>query len=73
MMFLSEVWFSIEGAPHWVKGVAKLFPLTHMLTGVRKIMNDGAGLFEVMPELISLSVMTVLFLVLGASLFSWNK
>jgi len=56
-----------------VKGVAKLFPLTHMLTGVRKIMNDGAGLFEVMPELISLSVMTVLFLVLGASLFSWNK
>jgi ABC-2 type transport system permease protein len=73
MMFLSEVWFSIEGAPHWVKGIAKLFPLTHMLTGVRKIMNDGAGLFDVMPELISLSFMTVLFLVVGASLFSWNK
>ena len=46
MMFLSEVWFSIEGAPQWVKGIAKIFPLTHLLTGVRKIMNDGAGLVD---------------------------
>jgi ABC-2 type transport system permease protein len=72
MMFLSEVWFSIEGAPHWVKGIAKLFPLTHMLTAVRRIMNDGAGLVDVFPELAVLSGMTVLFLVLGAWLFSWN-
>jgi ABC-type multidrug transport system permease subunit len=73
MMFLSEVWFSIEGAPHWVKGVAKLLPLTHLLTGVRKIMNDGAGISEVMPELVILSGMTILFLSLGAWLFSWHK
>ncbi len=72
MMFLSEVWFSIEGAPHWVKLIAKLFPLTHVLTGVRKIMNDGAGLIEVAPELLILSGMTLLFLIIGARLFSWN-
>lgn len=72
MMFLSEVWFSIEGAPHWVKLIAKLFPLTHMLTGVRKIMNDGAGLIDVAPELLILTGMTMLFLVIGARLFSWN-
>ena len=72
MMFLSEVWFSIEGAPHWVKIFAKLFPLTHMLTAVRKIMNDGAGLVDVFPELALLTGMTVLFLVIGAWLFSWN-
>lgn len=73
MMFLSEVWFSIEGAPIWVKNIAKLFPLTHLLTGVRKIMNDGATLADVGPELTALSVMTLLFLVVGAGLFSWNK
>ena len=72
MMFLSEVWFSIEGAPHWVKGIAKLFPLTHLLTGVRKIMNDGAGLIDVAPELLILTGMTLLFLIIGARLFSWN-
>ena len=73
MMFLSEVWFSIEGAPQWVHWIAKLFPLTHLLTGVRKIMNDGAGLMDVGGELAILSVMTLAFLVFGASMFSWNK
>ena len=73
MMFLSEVWFSIEGAPRWVHALADLLPLTHMLTGVRKIMNDGAGLADVAPELIILSGMTLLFLALGAFLFSWNR
>jgi len=73
MMFLSEVWFSIEGAPQWVHWIAKLFPLTHLLDGVRKIMNDGAGLIDVSGELAILSVMTLAFLVIGASMFSWNK
>jgi ABC-type multidrug transport system permease subunit len=73
MMFLSEVWFSIEGAPEWVKWLDKLFPLTHLLTGVRKVMNDGAGLTEIGPELAVLAGMTILFLLVGARLFSWNK
>ena len=73
MMFLSEVWFSLEGAPDWVKGFAEIFPLTHLLRAVRKIMNDGAGLIEVGPELVVLALMTLGFLSIGASLFSWNR
>ncbi len=73
MMFLSEVWFSIEGAPIWVKTFAKLFPLTHLLTGVRKIMNDGATLADVSVEITILGIMTLTFLAVGAALFSWNK
>lgn len=72
MMFLSEVWFSIESAPQWVKQVAKIFPLTHLLSAARKVMADGAGLFEIGPELMILSLMTLIFLTIGASLFSWN-
>ncbi len=73
MMFLSEVWFSLEGAPVWVKSFAKIFPLTHMLTAARKIMHDGAGLTEIGPEMVILSLMTLGFLALGAALFSWNR
>ncbi|MCK5419998.1 MAG: ABC transporter permease [Desulfobacterales bacterium] len=73
MMFLSEVWFSLEGAPQWVISSAKISPLTHMLTAARKVMHDGAGLIEVGPEIIVLTLMTLGFLTLGASLFSWNK
>ena len=73
MMFLSEVWFSLEGAPQWVKSAAQIFPLTHLLTAARKIMHDGAGLSEISLELIVLSLMTFVFLAIGASMFSWNK
>ena len=73
MMFLSEVWFSLEGAPGWIQTLAKAFPLTHMLTAVRRIMNDGAGLLDVLPEFTILGVMSVVFLGLGASLFSWTR
>jgi ABC-2 type transport system permease protein len=73
MMFLSEVWFSIEGAPQWVKTVAQAFPLTHILSGVRKILNDGATLADISIELAILSTLTLLFLCTGAALFSWNK
>jgi ABC-type multidrug transport system permease subunit len=73
MMFLSEVWFSLEGAPRWVKTAAQIFPLTHMLKAVRRIMHDGAGLMDVSIEITILALMTLAFLIIGASLFSWNK
>ena len=73
MMFLSEVWFSLEGAPAWVKSVSKIFPLTHILTAVRKVMHDGAGIMDVGIEITILTLMTLVFLSLGAGLFSWNK
>jgi ABC-type multidrug transport system permease subunit len=73
MMFLSEVWFSLEGAPQWVKTFANIFPLTHMLTAARKVMHDGAGLIQISPEITILSLMTLGCLVLGATLFSWNR
>ncbi len=73
MMFLSEVWFSIEGAPDWIRAFAKTFPLTHLLTAARRVMNEGAGLSAVIPELIVLGAMTLAFLMVGAAFFSWNK
>jgi ABC-type multidrug transport system permease subunit len=73
MMFLSEVWFSLEGAPQWVKAFAQLLPLTHMLSAIRKIMNDGAGLLDVQLECSVLILISSLFLALGAKLFSWNQ
>jgi ABC-type multidrug transport system permease subunit len=73
MMFLSEVWFSLEGAPQWVKSAAQIFPLTHLLTAARKIMHDGAGLADISLEIIVLTLMTLAFLTIGASMFSWNK
>ena len=73
MMFLSEVWFSLEGSPQWLKGVTQILPLTHLLKAARKIMHDGAGLLDVSLEIAIMSIMTLTFLTLGAAMFSWNK
>ena len=73
MMFLSEVWFSLEGAPGWIQSLAKIFPLTHMIKAARAVMQDGAGIRDIMPELAILSAFSLIFLSLAAALFSWNK
>jgi ABC-type polysaccharide/polyol phosphate export permease len=73
MMFLSEVWFSIEGSPAWLKASAKIFPLTHLLKAARQVMNEGEGLLAVMPEVSILCAMSLAFLLVGAALFSWNQ
>ena len=73
MMFLSEVWFSLEGAPSWVQNISWMFPLTHLLKAARKVMNEGAGLADIQVECSLMAATTILFLVVAASLFSWNE
>ncbi len=73
MMFLSGVWFSLEGAMPFVQKVADLFPLTHMLKAARAIMTDGASLADVQGHMLVLSLMTVGFLALGSLMFDWGS
>lgn len=73
MMFLSEVWFSLEGAPAWVQNISWLFPLTHMLKAARKVMNEGAGFTHIQLECGLMILTTIIFLTLAAALFSWNE
>lgn len=72
MMLLSGVWFSLESASEWVKQVANVFPLTHILTAARAVMIDGATLGDITPQLIILLSMATVFLGLGALVFRWR-
>ena len=72
MMFLSGVWFSLEGAPKPLRMLANAMPLTHLIDAARAVMTEGATLIEVAPHLWILGGMTVLFLVAGAWAFRWE-
>ena len=72
MMMLSGVWFSLESASDWIRQLAAVFPLTHMLDAARAVMLDGAGLSQVLPTIITLLTMSVVFLGLGALTFRWH-
>ncbi|MBU1169138.1 MAG: ABC transporter permease [Proteobacteria bacterium] len=73
MMFLSGVWFSLEGSKPWVKTLAQAFPLTHLIEGARQIMNDGAGFWDIRIHLLVLLIMSLVFLALGSLFFEWKK
>ncbi|MFB1000824.1 MAG: ABC transporter permease, partial [Colwellia sp.] len=47
MMLLSGVWFSLEGAPNAVKVLADFLPLTHLVSGARKVITEGATLADI--------------------------
>ncbi|MBL1276159.1 MAG: ABC transporter permease [Ectothiorhodospiraceae bacterium] len=72
MMFLSGVWFSLEGLHPAVQKLALTFPLTHVINAARSVMIDGASLWDIGPELITLSLMSLFFLALGSRYFRWQ-
>jgi len=73
MMLLSGVWFSLEGAGEFLQNLAKLFPLTHVLSSARAVMLDGATLAEVAPSLLALTALSAAFIGLGAKVFRWGQ
>jgi ABC-type multidrug transport system permease subunit len=72
MMFLSGVWFSLEGAHPLMQKFSLLLPLTHVTEAAREIMIDGAGIIGVSDHLLVLGVSSVILLFIGARIFQWE-
>ena len=72
MMFLSGVWFSLEGAHPLMQKFALLLPLTHITEAAREIMIDGVGIIGIADHLLVLSISSVILLWIGARIFRWE-
>lgn len=72
MMILSGVWFSLEGTPELLQWFAQTMPLTHMVSGAREIMTEGAGFLDLGTEYLILTTMSIVFITIGASIFRWD-
>ena len=72
MMFLSGIWFSLEGAHPWMQQFALLLPLTHVTDAARAIMIDGANIVQVSDHLLILGGSSVVLLLIGARIFRWE-
>ena len=73
MMFLSEIWFTLEGSGEWVKSAAKFSPLWHMTNGMRQIMNEGKTLTDLYSSVIILILISFIFTVIGSLSFRWTR
>lgn len=72
LLMVSEVWFSLDGAPAWLVQLSNFSPLTHMVKAARAIMVDGATLMQVADHLLILLGLTAVLLACSARLFRWQ-
>jgi ABC-2 type transport system permease protein len=72
MLLLSGVWFSMEGATPAARLLSEAMPLTHLVDAARGIMIDGAGIVDILPQLVLLMLLAALLLTLAARMFRWE-
>ncbi len=54
MMFLTGIFFPIQQMPWFMQYLSQLLPLTYAVTAMRKVMILGAGIEDVVPEVVIL-------------------
>lgn len=72
MWICSGVFFSYERFPEVVHPLIRALPLTALTDGLRAVMNDGAGIVDVMPQLLNLTAWMVVSSVVGLKIFRWQ-
>ena len=72
MMLLSGVFFSRANLPGFAHVLTSIFPLTYLADALRSVAIDGAGLFQVGPQLLGLGIWAVLSCLVAVRLFRWE-
>ncbi len=72
MIFLSGIWFSLDGASPWVIAISKVMPLSYVVKGLRAILIDGSHFTDLMPEVTILLIITAVLVAIGSALFKWR-
>jgi ABC-type polysaccharide/polyol phosphate export permease len=74
MYLLSGVFFSSERFPAGIQPVIQALPLTQLVSGLRLVILDGAGLFhqDVMKALLILTAWAVVTFALALRIFKWT-
>jgi len=72
MMFLSGVFFPRDAMPEFLQGVTQFMPLTYVNEALRSVVNDGAVLSSLGPQMLGMAVWLVITFVLAVVLFRWE-
>ena len=66
---LGGVYYPTSVIPSWIQSLSSLVPLTYGLRALRRVWLDGAGVREVLPDVVTLAGMAVLLLAIGVGAF----
>ena len=71
MYLFSGVFFSSERFPNAVQPFIQALPLTQLVSALRRVLLEGAGLIEVGPALVILAAWAVITFCLALRFFRW--
>jgi ABC-2 type transport system permease protein len=72
MMFLSGVFFPRDAMPDLLANITQFMPLTYVNEALRAVVNEGAGLASLGPQLLGMGVWVAITFALAVRLFSWE-
>ena len=72
MMFLSGVFFPRDAMPDFLASITQFMPLTYVNEALRAVVNEGAGLLSLGPQLLGMGVWVVITFVLAVRMFRWE-
>ena len=72
-MFLSGVFFSIDSMPDMLQPIARLLPLSFVVSSVREVIVNGVSIAAQIPTLIGLFVWLAISLTLAIRFFRWKE
>ena len=73
VIFISGVFFDAENAPQFLRDIAEVLPLKHLIDGLSGAMVSGEGLGDNLPALAVLLLWGTLGAVLAVRGFSWDS
>jgi len=72
MLFLSGVFFPRDAMPEFLRAVTQFMPLTYVNEALRGVMNEGATLIDLGPQLLGMGVWAIITFVIAVRLFKWE-
>jgi ABC-type multidrug transport system permease subunit len=72
MWLFSGVFFSSDRFPHWAQWFIQALPLTQLVSALRRILLEGAGLIDVSPALAILAAWAIVTFSLALRFFRWT-
>ena len=72
MLFLSGVFFPREAMPEFLQGITQYLPLTYVNEALRGVINDGAGMADLGPQLLGMLVWGAITFLIAVRLFKWE-
>ncbi|TNJ54948.1 ABC transporter permease [Paenibacillus hemerocallicola] len=72
MLFLGGVFFPIKEMPEFMQPIVKLLPISHLTAALRQVMNVGADLSALWPEVALLAGWMIAAFAVSSYLFKWE-